>query len=187
MQKYKKIFIFIIAGIICVIVGIYYFAQKNDSTVSVSGDSPLFEEETAVTESCFLCVHVCGYVKNPGVYEIEDGKRINDAINAAGGCLPEAVINGLNLAQKISDGERIYVPGPESENQVKTGTDNGLINLNTADVNALMSLPGIGQSRAESIIEFRNSNGKFKTIEDIMKVAGIKNAAFEKIKEYICV
>ena len=162
-----------------------------------------------------LVVHICGAVSAPGVYELPAGSRIIDAVEAGGGFLPEADEACCNLAEEIVDGCQIYImtktescadgqtekkagiqTSPDSDMQttdrnVRSNStpalENGLVNLNTADVAALMTLPGIGESRAKAIISYREQHGAFAQIEDIMKISGIKQAAFSKIKDKITV
>lgn len=162
-----------------------------------------------------LVVHICGAVSAPGVYELPAGSRIIDAVEAGGGFLPEADEACCNLAEEIVDGCQIYImtksescadgqaekkagiqTSPDSDMQTTdinvrsnstTALENGLVNLNTADVAALMTLPGIGESRAKAIISYREQQGAFTKIEDIMKISGIKQAAFSKIKDKITV
>ena len=166
-------------------------------------------------ETKTLVVHICGAVSAPGVYELPAGSRIIDAVEAGGGFLPEADEACCNLAEEIVDGCQIYImtksescadgqtekkagiqTSPDSDMQttdrnVRSNSapalDNGLVNLNTADVAALMTLPGIGESRAKAIISYREQHGAFAQIEDIMKISGIKQAAFSKIKDKITV
>lgn len=166
-------------------------------------------------EAKTLVVHICGAVSAPGVYELPAGSRIIDAVEAGGGFLPEADEACCNLAEEIVDGCQIYImtktescadgqtekkagiqTSPDSDMQTTdrnvrsnsaTALENGLVNLNTADVAALMTLPGIGESRAKAIISYREQHGAFAQIEDIMKISGIKQAAFSKIKDKITV
>ena len=166
-------------------------------------------------ETKTLVVHICGAVSAPGVYELPAGSRIIDAVEAGGGFLPEADEACCNLAEEIVDGCQIYImtksescadgqtekkagiqTSPDSDMQttdrnVRSNSapalENGLVNLNTADVAALMTLPGIGESRAKAIISYREQHGAFTKIEDIMKISGIKQAAFSKIKDKITV
>lgn len=133
-------------------------------------------------------VYVCGEVKDPGVYYLEESSRIMDAIEMAGGMTEDADRVHLNLASPIEDGQQIYVPNvsENSEKQLETYTDggSGLIDLNTASLEELKTLPGIGDSKASAIIEYRK-NTPFETIEDIMNVSGIKENSFQKIKDMI--
>ncbi|MDO4294486.1 MAG: helix-hairpin-helix domain-containing protein [Eubacteriales bacterium] len=155
-------------------------------------------------------VHVCGAVQRPGVYELPEGSRIMDAVEAGGGFLAGADQDSCNLAEPVTDGCQIYImtkeessrlteterkagiqPSERSASNAAGGTEGlsagGLVNLNTADLAALKTLPGIGDSRAAAILEWREKNGRFERIEDIMKVNGIKQAAFDKLKDKITV
>ena len=145
----------------------------------------------------YIFVYVCGAVWEPQVVELPDGSRARDALEAAGGFAENADRNAVNLAVVLSDGQKLYFPTEEESwsdpaGQQTTGLQDGgyqssLVNINTADVTALCTLPGIGQSRAEAIVTYRQQNGAFASIEDIMKVSGIKEGAFEKIKGLITV
>ena len=141
----------------------------------------------------YICVHITGYVVNPGVYHIAEGARIYEIVQLAGGFLPEADESYLNLASVVFDGQKLQVLSKEEAvtaktfvSQTENETTSKLININTASKEELMQLPGIGESRALSIIAYREKNGGFNGIKDIMKISGIKEAAFEKIKDYIC-
>lgn len=142
-------------------------------------------------------VYVCGAVLCPGVYELSEDARVIAAIEAAGGFSAEAAADYLNLARVVLDGEKIEVPTLEevSLGLVGVSKDNVAgsspseevlsININTATKEELMELPGIGESRALSIIAYREENGEFGSIEEIMLVSGIKEGAFAKLKAYI--
>lgn len=140
-------------------------------------------------------VYVCGNVVNPGVYEAAEDARVYELIDMAGGVTQDGCAEALNLAEHVFDGQKLYVPDygeyDFTENIVnQTGTagqGDGLVNINEAGIELLMTLPGIGKSRAQAIIDYRDSYGRFGSIEDIMQVSGIKESAFSKIKEYICV
>jgi len=151
-----------------------------------------------VPESTGVWVHICGKVMSPGVYCLPVGSRVFQAVEAAGGFSEDAACDYLNLAGTVSDGMQIYVPGAEEvkEGNVplqtggegsETSKEDRRININTATKEELMTLKGIGESRAEDIIRFREDSGKFWKIEDIMKVPGIKEAGFRKIKDSIIV
>ena len=144
-------------------------------------------------------MYVCGEVASPGVYELQEGDRITHAREAAGGLTEAAGQVYLNQAAHLTDGQRIYVPSREEEQTLKEedspsdmadagmGKDTGIINLNTATKAELLSLSGIGESRAEAIIAYRETNGGFRKIEDLKKVDGIKEGIFQKIREQITV
>ena len=190
--------------------------DQNRKAEPSAGSTDRAELSDASSEEAkTLVVHICGAVSAPGVYELPAGSRIIDAVEAGGGFLPEADEACCNLAEEIVDGCQIYImtksescadgqtekkagiqTSPDSDMQttdrnVRSNSapalENGLVNLNTADVAALMTLPGIGESRAKAIISYREQHGAFAQIEDIMKISGIKQAAFSKIKDKITV
>jgi competence protein ComEA len=149
-----------------------------------------------------IAVHVIGAVPRPGLYEFSEGARVQDAIDAAGGLLASANANGLNLAALLEDGQQLDVPYSDGQAPVPgedsfdlpSGTtdpsdnsDSELININTASLEELDSLPGIGPTTAQKIIEYREENGPFTVIEDIENVSGIGPATFENIKDLITV
>jgi competence protein ComEA len=137
-------------------------------------------------------VYICGAVANPGVYELTGGSRICDALDAAGGFSENAGTTYLNLAEFVSDGQKIYVPTQEELTvelaaEEEAAADDGRININTASKEQLVTLPGIGDAKADSIIAYRTEHGAFSTIEEIMEIPGIKEAVFSKIKDFISV
>ena len=143
-----------------------------------------------------LMVHICGAVNKPGVYPLEVGSRLYQAIEAAGGFSEDAGEEYLNLAEELKDGEKIYVPTiKEAEAQSLTKQESisvsteevndGKVNINTASLEMLCTLPGIGEGKAERILAYREKNGSFECPEDIMKVEGIKEGLFQKIKDKI--
>lgn len=142
-------------------------------------------------------IHICGAVAVPGVYRLPAGSRVVDAVKAAGGLAEDAAERGVNQAAPISDGMQIVIPTLEEAEQGIFSPDgvmeengsgkDGLVDINTADAAELMTLPGIGQTRADAIVAYRQQNGKFQSIEDIMKVDGIKEGSFAKLKDRICV
>ncbi len=147
-----------------------------------------------------VIVDVRGAVAQPGVYTLIAGSRVQDALAQAGNVLPNAETRNLNLARKVNDGEQIYVPtvdqatvppppasGKSNSSNAATKTPIGIININTATLEELDALPGIGPSIAQRIIDFREQNGAFKQIEDVKKVRGIGDALFGDIKDMITV
>ena len=153
-------------------------------------------EETQPSSQAPYVVYVCGQVKEPGVYELEPGSRVYQAVEMAGGFGPDAASWYLNLAQEVADGMKIQVPTEEEalawgnsggSLSVGQGQTETKVNLNTADEEQLMTLTGIGESRAADIIRYRQEHGPFERIEDIMNVSGIKEGAFQKIKDSITV
>ena len=199
---------------------------KNGRTADEAAENAVsnMPSETPVPQKIF--VDVCGAVANPGVYELDEGARIFQAVDAAGGYLPEAAVNYLNRARSLGDGQQIYVPTEEevaenlelalakvpealteggnagsleeggssggqlqdasgSDGSAGAVADDSRINLNTADAGQLSTLSGIGQSKAEAIIAYREEHGGFTSIEEIMNVEGIKEGTFSKIKDKI--
>lgn len=149
------------------------------------------EQKEEQVEESTLFVHICGEVEHPGVYELPLGSRIYEVVEAAGGFTSEAEESYVNLAQVLEDGWKVEIPAigmqGNAEQGINSADEDGLVDINTAAKKELCSLPGIGESRAESIIAYRENNGGFSRIEDIMKVEGIKEGMFEKIKDKICV
>lgn len=147
-----------------------------------------------------LVVHVAGAVVRPGVYRLPENSRVQDAINAAGGFLAEADKNSFNLAALLEDGERLdvpytegFTPVPDTFTIIPNATpdlsiaNEDLINVNTASLSELDTLPGIGPTTAQKIIDYRNANGPFGAIDDIQNVSGIGPATYDKIKDLITV
>lgn len=136
-----------------------------------------------------------GAVVHPGLYRAEDGDRVQDIVMKAGGFQEDAAVDKVNLAQKVIDEMVIYIPkiGEESGFDWKTNigsssqSEQGKINLNTADASRLETLPGIGPAKAQAILEYRDQVGAFKTIEDMKDISGIGEKTFEKLKEHITV
>lgn len=129
-----------------------------------------------------IWVHVCGAVTTPGVYELPQGSRINDAVLSAGGFDEEADREIVNLVEEIADGQQVRIPFI-GEGQVNAGS--GLIDLNSADAEQLCQIPGIGESRAEAIIKYRDAKGGFDSPEELMQVPGIKEGIYARVSPYI--
>ena len=185
-------------------------AEISISAHETSSKQPL---DTAQPEKIY--VHICGAVVNPGVYELEEGSRVFGAVEAAGGFSEEACEDYVNLAGCLSDGERLVIPTMEEIETAKAdgtyqalwmaGTaaansetstskapetqanESGMVNINTATENELGAISGIGAGKAAAIVKYRQENGNFTSIEDIMKVSGIKEGTYEKIKDKITV
>lgn len=202
MKNLKKV---IIWGIIVVIIIIYYIynyvKEKDYEDVTQENVYISVEENKIQEEKNIIILHITGAVKNPGIVQIEEGARLIDAIEAAGGTTENADTSKINLAYILSDGQKIYIPSfldEKIENYVEdnigeniiienTNSNINLVNINTATQTELETLTGIGPSLALKIINYRKENGKFKTIEDIKNVSGIGDSKFEAIKNEICV
>lgn len=172
--------------------------EESNQIMSTSDDISLDEinqnnnQILNVDEGSVITSYICGAIKNPGVYTLDYGARIGDLVELALGFNENADDTYLNLAQKVEDGEKIYVPTKEEtlsirENEILGSIENedGLININTASKDLLMGLPGIGESKAESIIHYRENEALFKSTEDLMNITGIKDGVYNKVKEYI--
>lgn len=157
--------------------------QEESETIEDVTESDTTLQEGEI-RSGMLYVYVCGYVKNPGVYALPQGSRICDALALAGGVDELAKPEALHQAQLVQDGQTIYVPS-QQEIAVSSDDEDDLININEAGKELLMTLPGIGASKAELIINYRNEHGSFQRIEELMDIPGIKEGLFEKIKDSI--
>ena len=144
------------------------------------------EAPTSQTE---ICIYVCGCVNSPGVYRLAQDARVYEALEAAGGAAKDADTDGMNLAQPLSDGERIYVParGEEQASDAGTGAGVSLININQASAADLVTLPGIGQAKANAIINYRLQHGGFSAKEELLEVPGIKEGIYDQIEALITV
>lgn len=184
-RLYSKglVIVLIIALLIMTAVGIK-LSDKEDQIAFKSFESNEDEnrEQEEVKTSGSIFVDIDGEVKNPGVYELEAGDRVNDAIIMAGGLTESACTKNLNKARKLSDGEKIYIPSEDEAESISGGSS--LININTASLNDLMSLPGIGKAYGQRIIDYRSLK-LFSSIEEIKNVDGIGEKTFEKIKSLI--
>jgi len=199
-SKREKILLGLLLVLIISVISISYYAffRKEPEIAFKLQDVPAIPVSASKVETEKIVVHVAGAVKNPGVYTLEEGKRVKDAIEVAGGALPEADLLRLNLAQKIHDEDKLYVPKigetPEQLEQANesygatvgiSSKSDGKVNINTADETELIQLPGIGPATAQKIIDYRTTNGFFKSIEDIKKVSGIGDKKFEQLKDKI--
>lgn len=191
MKKYLDIIYFNRKEIIIVIVMLLgfisftFFSESNNDYVIEES----IEKEEIMPEK--IIVDIKGEVNSPGSYEIDQGKRIKDIIEIAGGLKDDASTDNINLSSKLTDEMLIVIPKKEEEkdtnNQsivINSQLDNK-ISINTANLNELMSISGIGKTKAQSIIDYRINNGRFNSINDIMNVSGIGKSTFEKIKDYI--
>ena len=146
--------------------------------------------ETRVAEPQTVYVYVCGAVRTPGVVEVPEGSRAAEALELAGGMTTEADPFYVNLAEIVTDGQKLYFPTASEAEELEVAgkaAEEGLVNINTASAEELCTLPGIGASRAADIVRYREKNGAFQTKEDIMKVSGIKQNAYDKLCDRIAV
>ena len=198
LSKNQKIILAVVGCIILFVIGYYITSQTGEEEyINIDEENEIVDEEIDEEE---IIVHITGAVNNPGIVKTKEGARIADIIELAGGELESADTSEINLAYKVQDGEKIYIPtkGENKENLIYITTeagnnpisksdDNKKVNINTASQEELDTLQGIGPSTATKIIEYREKNGKFKTIEEIKNVTGIGDSKFEAIKENISV
>ena len=186
----------LIGGILLILVGMGSLFSKKEESVEETTvvEMTVLAEKTEVstTQETVIFVDIKGAVKNPGVYQMKVGDRVKDALDAAGGLTDEADSQKVNLAKRLEDQMAIVVPkvGEEAEEipageTRKEATKEGKVNINTATVEELKTLKGVGEKKAEAIIEYRKKNGSFQTKEDLMKVRGIGKKLFESFQERI--
>ena len=186
----------VVGGILLILVGVGGLFSKREESVegtTVVETTMLVEKtEVSTTQETVIFVDIKGEVKKPGVYQMKAGDRVKDALDAAGGLTEEADSQKVNLAKRLEDQMVIVVPkvGEEAE-EIPAGATSkeeakeGKVNINTATVEELKTLKGVGEKKAEAIIEYRKKNGSFQTKEDLMKVRGIGKKLFESFQERI--
>ena len=195
LTRYRPYIVMMLLFII-VLIGTVYVLRRPESTpatIVIVTPSP---RPSATVAS--ILVDVRGAVNKPGVYSLAAGSRLQDALTLAGDMLPNADPRALNLARKLNDGEQIYVPlqgeipptvpsasGKSDTKSAATPTRAGKLNINTATLSELDTLPGIGPVTAQAIIDYRNQNGAFKKIDDVKKVRGIGDSLYNQIKDLI--
>lgn len=205
----------LIMGLVCIGAAIFYFYNQHDDVDLINRqevisedivaedhsrneqDQPNSNDNAASSKTQPMKVDIKGAVINPGVYTVTGEERVIDIIEKAGGLLEDADIVKVNLSQKVMDEMVIYIPKIGEEvlaaenipvNSVSQGGGgDGKVNINQADASTLDSLPGIGPSKAAAIIEYRETNGPFQKVEDLMNISGIGEKTFEKLKDQITV
>ncbi|WP_246145493.1 helix-hairpin-helix domain-containing protein [Bacillus rubiinfantis] len=208
LLKYK---LPVAAGIILLIGGSYFYVNEyeqdnpmsiaqNESELQTSAASgqEKVEEKDEVKQTETIMVDVKGQIKRPGVYQASSGERVIDVINRAGGVTEKADKTQVNFAEHVQDEMVIYIPAQGEEGLAApsslggneaimgaTANHQGKVNLNKADETELQKLPGIGPAKAAAIIEYRQSNGGFNTVEDLKNVSGIGDKTFEKLQDLV--
>lgn len=192
MKAWQNVLIGFLGGLLLGGVILLFFLPQRGEPIQLVTVTPESAALTTPTPST-VQVHVTGAVKNPGVYVLLENARNMDAITAAGGATSVADLERINLSEFIRDGQRVYIPYkdqpiPTSERASTISlspTEPTLVNINTADADALMSLPGIGEVKAAAIIAYRESYGPFTSIETLLNVKGIGQATLEGLREHI--
>lgn len=200
LNNKQKIILTGVSILIIFIIGI--LLMKKERNVENEYQQYIINENEEIQEDIEkekIKIHVVGEVHNIGIVEVEEGARISDIIEAAGGSTENADLSKINLAYEVEDGQKVYIPSINDEQTKEYVTNesgdgvienedkNKLVNINTATQTELETLPGIGPSTALKIINYREEKGKFKKIEDIQNVPGIGESKFANIKEYICI
>ena len=187
----KKYIIVIIPIVIILLLIVIKLIIISSNKVEIEDDENLDTSKEEYLDDEYYYVDIKGCIKNPGVYKLIKGSRVKDVIELAGGLTSDSDTSNINLAKIIEDEMVININSvnDNSGNNYSMNSNNlsDLININTASLEQLMTLSGIGESKAKSIISYREENGNFKAIEDITKVSGIGQALYEKIKDYITV
>ena len=195
-QNVKSIILAFVCSLVLIIGALFYFNQNKPEDYSgvsfsnISNETNNKDERAENRHDEKIFVDVKGAVKHPGVFETTKDKRIKDLIEEAGGLLDDADTSTLNLSQKVKDQMVIYIlKHGEKPKQISdsgsSSSNTDVININTANKEQLMKISGVGKTKAEAIISYREKNGDFKKKEDITKVHGIGKATFEKIKDKI--
>jgi competence protein ComEA len=198
--------IYLIIAVIISFVAIYYFFEERKSSSEINVEDIVHTEineeaaqppQNQIQEPESFIVDVKGQVKMPGVYASSQDERVIDVVQRAGGLTENADESKVNFAEHVQDAMVIYIPakgeegsipqGLASDSSATGGTKQGKINLNKADENELQNLPGIGPSKAAAIIEYRETNGAFKSVEDLKNISGIGDKTFDKLKDLITV
>ena len=191
----EKIFMIVAAVFVLVFGAMYFIGGERGAVVLTQQNQPSPDrsiENISDEAAQILIVHIAGEVKSPGVYELVNGSRVMDALDLAGGPTDEADLDRVNLAAHLSDAQQVVIPKARAEGEPDPGgyaydTQSKLVNVNTADLRALMTLPGVGEVTAGNIIAYREKNGAFKQIADIKNVPRIGERTFEQLQDLIAV
>jgi competence protein ComEA len=188
-----------IAGLIVVLVAVlggaglwYARSLPKPVTIAEAGPGTAQQVSSSPSPAITLIVDVAGAVHDPGVYEFAEGDRVIDAIEKAGGPMPKADLSLLNLAAPLTDGTQILVPKAGPPGAVvpgvgAPGSAGGLLNINSASATELETLPGIGEVLAATIVEYRDQNGPFASVDDLLDVSGIGPATLEEIRDQVTI
>jgi competence protein ComEA len=201
LNEYKS---YVMLGAAAIVFGLFYWLSPLENSKMQSKDEvewtmadveePRKEEVREATENIIMA-DIKGAVKTPGVYMAEEGERVVDLIEKAGGLTSDADASKVNFSMRVVDEMVVYIPkigeeggeGVAGQSSIATGGESNLVNINSADSSELETLPGIGPAKSSAIIEYREKNGPFKTIEELKNISGIGEKTFEKLKDLITV
>ncbi|GAA3017062.1 helix-hairpin-helix domain-containing protein [Tetragenococcus solitarius] len=196
-ERLKKFLPLLIATIITIFLLIFYFTQKNNEEPTWQQSDDPFQQITETTEketeesSNKIIVDIKGEVNQPGVYELEGDARVKEGILKAGGLTKKAEEKQLNLAEKLNDQQMVYVPNKKEAKEMEAAGENTeeqndeMIDINAADLTELQKINGIGPAKAQAIIDYREENGPFKTVDELSEISGFGEKTVEKLRDSI--
>lgn len=185
MKPWQQTFAGFLMGLITVAAVLLIVSPQRGQPLALVTVTPNLTPQPTATPA-LIRVHVTGAVVSPGVYSLPDSSRVGDAIEAAGGLTESTNPQDINLAAILVDGQRVFIPDTQAETLIPGERSSNLagstlININTAGFAQLDLLPGIGQVKAQAILDYRHQNGLFTALEDLMKVEGISQSVFDRL------
>lgn len=188
LDRNKILYILIVLVFLGVFWGWYHLKEVSDATIQVSDSVSLNEEEEVnKSEQSQMMVYITGAVNQPGVVLLNQNARLIEAIEMVGGLTETADVDSLNLARKLQDEEKIYIPTIGEVSKAGSDNENSKININTASLEELKSLPGVGDVIAQGIIDYREKHGGFKQLEELKNVTRIGDKIYEGLSESISI
>ncbi|OXS25898.1 MAG: hypothetical protein BI182_13495 [Acetobacterium sp. MES1] len=189
LERNKILYILIVLVFLGVFWGWYHFKESSDAAISIS-DATVLEngaDENSQSDQGQMMVHITGAVKQPGVVSLKPEARLIEAIELVGGLTETADVDSLNLARKIQDEEKIHIPAMGEVSATAVSSENDKVNINTASLEELKSLPGVGDVIAQGIIDYREKNGGFKQLEELKNVTRIGDKVYDGLSESIVI
>ncbi|WP_303868130.1 helix-hairpin-helix domain-containing protein [Acetobacterium wieringae] len=189
LERNKILYILIVLVFLGVFWGWYHFKESRDAAISIS-DATVLEngaDENSQSDQAQMMVHITGAVNQPGVVSLNQGARLIEAIELVGGLTETADVDSLNLARKIQDEEKIHIPVIGEVSATTVSSENDKININTASLEELKSLPGVGDVIAQGIIDYREKHGGFKQLEELKNVNRIGDKVYDGLSESIVI